>query len=394
MRIVHLLTRFLRAGSEENTLITCESQILDGNEVYIVHGGEFDAAYRNSVDERIKFIEISSLVHPISLINDAKAFMALRNLFYELKPLVVHTHQSKAGIVGRFAAYSSRVPVIIHGVHIVPFANAGGLARIVYLAAERLAARITDVFISVSEGVRHQYLTVGIGELKSHCVVHSGFDLKRFDLASLPEDWQYLLKIGQVKLRPPVLLMMAAFEPRKRHLEFLQAFPRVVTHFPNIRLLLAGEGKLRPEIEEQIARLNLTQNVILTGFRSDPERLIKLADLCLLASIREGLPRVVMQYLAGGRPVVASNLPGLDEVLEHAKNGIVLPTGDMEGVMDAIIQLIGDEAHLNRLSHGARYTDLSKWDAVYMGRRIKDVYGLVLQKKNISDSSQPIQNNN
>ncbi|WP_348640475.1 glycosyltransferase, partial [Mesorhizobium sp. M2E.F.Ca.ET.154.01.1.1] len=112
--------------------------------------------------------------------------------------------------------------------------------------------------------------------------------------------------------KPPVVLMLAALEPRKRHVEFIESFGQVVDRIPNVRLLVAGEGPARSAVESAIERSPFANNVRMIGYHREPERLISLADVCVLTSMREGLPRVMMQYLAGGRASVISHLPGVE----------------------------------------------------------------------------------
>ena len=142
--------------------------------------------------------------------------------------------------------------------------------------------------------------------------------------------------------------------------------PGIVARFPEVRFVFAGDGKLRKDIEARIRTLGIERNVVLTGFHPHPEQLIALADVCLLASAREGLPRVLMQYLAGGRPVVAAELPCIDDVLRHGVNGLIVRS-DLAGLSDAVIALLDDPACRARLARGAAATDLSEWDAERMG---------------------------
>ncbi|TIT46771.1 MAG: glycosyltransferase family 4 protein, partial [Mesorhizobium sp.] len=137
---------------------------------------------------------------------------------------IVHTHQSKAGIVGRLAAREANIPCIIHGVHILPFVHVGNAQRLMYLAAERLAAKCTQAFIDVSQAMRDICIANHLGSADQHHVVHSGFDLKRFANAQWPQQSHLLLGTAVGEPKPPVILMLAALEPRKRHIEFIEAF--------------------------------------------------------------------------------------------------------------------------------------------------------------------------
>ncbi|MBS3651680.1 glycosyltransferase [Pseudaminobacter sp. 19-2017] len=381
MKIVHVLTRLLRAGSEENTLSCCFAQVRNGHEVTLVHGREYDPILRASITGVLRVVTLDALVHPLSPPHDISAFGQLKGLMRERRPDIVHTHQSKAGIIGRLAAGQASIPGIIHGVHILPFVHVGNVRKMTFLAAERLAARPTQAFIHVSQAMRDICLAHQIGSPDQHHIVHSGFDLSRFSQARWPEEPHRLLETAAGAPKPPVVLMLAALEPRKRHIELIEAFTQVVDRIPNVRLLLAGEGPARPAVEQAIARSPVARSIRLIGYHSQPERLISLADVCVLTSMREGLPRVVMQYLAGGRPCVASRLPGIEEVVRHGVNGILTPADDVSAAAAAIADLLENETFRARLADGARRTDLSSWGLDAMCEHVEMVYRSVLASR-------------
>ncbi|WP_018237161.1 glycosyltransferase [Ensifer sp. BR816] len=387
MKIVHVLTRLLRAGSEENTLACCFAQANHGHEVLLVHGNEYDAALRASVGKAMRVVALDTLVHPLSPASDVAALRQLNSLLLEWHPDIVHTHQSKAGIIGRLAARQANVPGIIHGVHILPFLHVGNAQKLIFLAAERLTARFTRAFIDVSQSMRDICIAHHIGGPDQHHVVHSGFDLKRFSQARWPDETPRLLGIAPGDPKPPVVLMLAALEPRKRHVPFIEAFAQVVERIPNVRLLLAGEGPGRPEVEAAIARSPVAGSIHLIGYHSAPEQLINLADVCVLTSMREGLPRVVMQYLAGGRPCVVSELPGLEEVVRNGVNGVVTPAQDVAAAAAAVADLLENEAYSARLADGARRTDLTSWGLDAMCDSVETVYQSVLGSRFAPSSS-------
>lgn len=378
MKIVHVLTRLLRAGSEENTLACCLAQVKHGHEVLLVHGNENDATLQASVAKTMRVVALETLVHPLSPSNDIAALRQLSRLLLEWHPDIVHTHQSKAGIIGRLAAKRANVPGIIHGVHILPFLDVGHAQKLTFLAAERVTAKVTRAFIDVSQSMRDICIAHHIGSPDQHHVVHSGFDLNRFSRARWPEQAARLLGIAPGEPKPPVVLMLAALEPRKRHVEFIEAFAQVVERIPDVRLILAGEGPTRPDVEAAIKRSPVASSIHLIGYHSEPEQLINMADVCVLTSMREGLPRVVMQYLAGGRPCVVSQIPGLDEIVRHGVNGIVTPAHDMDAAAAAVADLLENKAYHAQLAEGAKRTDLSSWGLDAMCDSVETVYQSVL----------------
>jgi glycosyltransferase involved in cell wall biosynthesis len=380
LRIAHVITRLINGGADENTVISCNQAVRSGHSVMLVHGAQTRPEILSAVDARVEIVELHSLVQAIAPLSDMRALSDLVRKFRRYRPDVVHTHTSKAGILGRLAARSARVPVLVHGVHIVPFVNVGRLERYAYLTVERAVQGMTHAFIDVSPAIRELCVRAGVGSPERHHVVPSGFELSRFRNAAEPEDWRDLLRLGPDDPRPPVVVMLAVFEERKRHLECLERLPEIVARFPEVRFVFAGDGRLRNEIEARIRTLGIERNVVLTGFHPHPEQLIALADICLLASAHEGLPRVVIQYLAGGRPVIATDLPSIDDVLRDDVNGLVVRS-DLEGLGDAVGTLLGDPARRARLARGAATTELSEWDAARMGKRLEAVYAGVIRER-------------
>lgn len=379
MKIAHIVTRLLRAGSEENTLLTAAGQLAQGHEVILVHGPDAMPEHARRLASGVRPMLAPDLVREVNPWRDAAAFRDLRRMLIALKPDVVHTHQSKAGIVGRFAAASAHVPLIVHGVHILPFIGVNALNRSMYLWSERAAAQVTHAFIHVSSGMQQVCLENGVGVRRAHFVVPSGFSLRRFAEAEPPEDWRKILNLAEQDDQPIIVAMLAAFEPRKSHLTLLDNIHPLLKQNPHVRLLLAGEGHLRPEIEARVTKLDLGRQVILTGFRQDPERIIALADICIHCSEREGLPRSVLQYLAGGRPVVIHHLPGIEDVMSDGENGWVVPQGNWAQFVNRLESLVSDPVARAALAKGARSTPLERWDASHMAERTMEIYRKLLR---------------
>ncbi len=368
LTIVHAITRFERAGAEENTALTINHQAQMGHRVLLVCGKGADKEMLATLDGGVEIVEIPDLVHPISPLCDLKALGALRQLFRTLTVDLVHTHQSKAGILGRLAAKWAGVPHVVHTTHILAFLNVGPLKRLIYWVLEKLTGFTTDAFIHVSPAMEQACLSAGIGHGKIHRVIYSGMDLAKFKTAQLPEDAAEIL--GGFESKPLVVLMLAAFEPRKRHQEFISVFGAVLRQQPNAVLLLAGTGSETPAVRAYIKNLNLTDKIKLLGYRDDPEALITLSDICMLASEREGLPRSVIQYVAGGRPVVATALPGLEILIQHGSNGFLVPVDDLQAMVPHFLGLMEDETA--RVEMGKRSADrnLEAWESQHMVAQI------------------------
>ncbi|WP_373050349.1 glycosyltransferase family 4 protein [Thalassovita aquimarina] len=387
MKIVHILTRLLRAGSEENTLLTAAGQVAAGHDVVLMHGRDVLPEFARDLAPGARLVTAPSLVRNLSPIQDSRAVLEIRRSLAKIRPDVVHTHQSKAGIVGRFAAASAGVPLVVHGVHILPFLGVGPAQKAVYLRLERAAARMTDGFIHVSEGMRGACHEHGVGTDRAHYVVPSGFDLSRFRNAEPPSDWRQILGIAPGDPQPFVIAMLAALEPRKRHLDLLRQSAGFLKQFPQVRLVFAGDGHLRAEVEAAIKELGLDQQVALLGYRNDPERIIAMADICIHTAEREGLPRSVLQYLAAGRPVVLFDLPGIEEVVTHGENGFVVPQNDWRSFLERVGQLAASPERRAAMAGKARATRLERWDEKFMAERTLAIYEELLPRAVFREAS-------
>jgi glycosyltransferase involved in cell wall biosynthesis len=376
MVIVHILTRLLRAGAEENTLEIAWAQQQDGHRVVIVHGAEHDPAISEAARRRFELVQVPALLHRIAPRSDVAAVGQLRKAIRRAGAEVVHTHQSKAGVLGRIAARMERTPAIIHGVHILPWVQIRRSKRVIYLAAERFCAPFTDVFIDVSPAVRDECIQRGIGRPDQHAVAFSPMPIERFRNAPWPEDWRELVSAGHGELlqpaaKPPVILMLAAFEPRKRHLDFLAALASAPCP-PEAVLLLAGVGPAMGAVREAAAQLGWGERVRFLDHRPDPEKLIALADVCVLSSVREGLPRVVVQYAAGGRPIVVTRVPGLEDIISDGENAIITETVDEAA--QATVRLLRDPRLRERLAEGAAAIDVMRWSLERTYPKVREAY--------------------
>ena len=375
MHVVHIITRFIRGGADENTQLTCNHQACAGYNVTLIVGKDYDAQMRDGLDPRVQFITLPSMVQSVSPIPDAISLVRIYLILRRLKPDLVHTHTSKAGVLGRLAAVFSGVPKIVHGVHILAFTNESPMRRVSYLWLERICGICTHAFVHVSTGMREECLKNGVGSGALHAVAESGLDIARFRNPSPPGDAVDLLQspTGSTK-RPFVILSLAALERRKGQRQFLKVFRRVVEQRPNSILLLAGEGSERTEIEAEVRRLGLSRHVRILGYRDDPERLFAIADVFVVSSNREGLPRAAVQAAIAGVPIISTALPGISSIVHEDETGFVVPIGSLECMEPLIRRLIDEPSLLIRMREGLRAVDLSAWAVERMIKKIDAVY--------------------
>lgn len=329
MKIVHVITRLILGGAQENTLLTCREQARLGHDVTLLAGPP-EGPEGSLVDAArampIRFVLVPPLVRAVDPWHDLEAYLDLAKHFRDIHPDVVHTHSSKAGILGRLAARRAGVPCIIHTIHGLPFDEyQGRAANGLYRALERRAARWSHRLIAVSADMADRALAAGLAPRGDIAVVYSALDTERFRAAVGQRDAvRQAWGAGQEDF---VFLKVARLFPLKGHEFVLPAFAEVVRQYPRALLVLAGDGVLRPGLEAMAARLGVAERVRFLGLLAPDEMpgALWAADAVVHAGLREGLARVLPQAGLCERPVVAYDIGGAREVVRDGENGFLLP---------------------------------------------------------------------
>jgi glycosyltransferase involved in cell wall biosynthesis len=377
-KIVHLITRLELGGAQQNTLYCVEHHDRERFSVglWAGEGGILDAHARSMAEADVRLVPW--LVHPIDPARDAVAVARLASLLREVD--LIHTHSSKAGILGRAAARLAGVPGIVHTVHGWSFNDVQpAVSRRLYVEAERAAARVTDRIVCVARSDRDRGLAAGIGHPSQYRIVRSGIDPALYDAP----------KGGRERLRESlgagphevVVGSIANFKPQKGPLDFVEAARRAHLRDPRLRFFIAGDGELRPAVERAIADAGLGDVVRLLGWRDDVAELLAAMDIFLLTSLFEGLPRVVLQAMAASVPVVATDTGGVAEVVSDGETGRLVPRGDPAAAAEAVVALAEQPDTRRRLAAAARSRLGEEFDIRCMVRVLEDLYDEVLGRK-------------
>lgn len=388
MHVVHYITRLIVGGAQENTLSTVEDQHhLFGDRVTLITGPGLgpegsleERARRGGLDLRI-LQDSRRSIHPW---RDWQTYRQLLRLLREIQPDLLHTHSSKAGIIGRVAAARLKLPCV-HTIHGASFhVGQSALAFHAYQWLERRAARYTDRFISVCDAMTDQYVRAGIAPRDKFVTVYSGFDVEPFlNPVRAPE--QVRAELG---LTPEHVVVgkVARLFPLKGHEFLVKAAKTVVEQSPNVRFLLVGDGILRPGFEAELRACGIRDRFVFTGL-VPPTRvpeLIHAMDVVVHTSVWEGLARVLPQGLIAGKPVVSYDIDGAKEVVIPDETGFLLPPRSIEDLAAAISALAANPELRHRLgAEGrARFTDQFRHQT--MTRRIREVYADVLADRRSS----------
>ncbi|MGC3959058.1 MAG: glycosyltransferase [Verrucomicrobiota bacterium] len=346
MRVTHIITRLVVGGAQENTIATVLGlQRKPDVQVQLISGPT--TGPEGSLEDRVKSQPgLLTIVPPlIRQVHPWKDFLALRQLTSLLrnqKPEIVHTHSGKAGILGRLAAAKAGVPIIIHHIHGPSFGNfQGSLANFVFTAAERYAGKLTTHFVCSAHAMTKLYLAAGIGRPEMFTRVWSGFDIEPFLHATNDQLLRDQLRIPREAF---VLGKIARLFPLKGHDDVLNVFQKILPECPHAHLLFVGDGILRPQLEARVRALNLTDKVTFTGLVPPGEvsRYVGIMDCLVHLSSREALARALPQALAAGKPVIAYDYDGANEMCLDNQTGFLVRFGHENGVAERILLLARD----------------------------------------------------
>ncbi len=383
LKICHVITRMVVGGAQENTLFTALDHAEKGHEVTLLTGfspgREGELLRKARLNGSIKIVETPYLCRELSLVNDPKAYFYLKRFFRENKFDVVHTHSSKAGIIGRIAAWQSKVPFVVHTVHgqaFHPFEKAW--KNFIYKTAERFAAGKCHKIYAVAQAMINQCIEAKIAPAEKYMVVYSGMEIGDFLNASKSAD---LCSRMQIPPDAPVIGSIARLFPLKGYEYFIPAAAALLKKRPDVHFLLVGDGSMHDELIAAVRELGIEKNIHFAGLVAPFEvpQYVGNMDMLWHFSVREGLPRSVVQALAAGKVPMSFALDGAPEVILDGQSGFTLVYRDDEkSVIDEITEkslfLLNNKEEYDKMSAFGRELVREKFDHHYMADVLEKEY--------------------
>lgn len=404
LTILHISTRLILGGSQENTVLSCEGQARAGHEVHLAYGPIFGPegslferaeSFRTDAGARIGMHELPNLVREINPVKDHFCFHKdLKGLIRRIRPDIVHTHSSKAGILGRWAGWVARDerglrPGVVHTIHGPPFMpvptakEGGAIARTktrlkngVYTAAERFAARRCDLIVSVADAMTEQFCARRIGRPEQYLTVRSGMETAPYLHAAPGEDRRSVRTELGINETDFVIGTVARLAEHKGHDDILDAMAQPMRDDPSIRLLWVGDGWWRDRLLARVRELGLTDRVITPGLvpQERVPAMMRAMDVLCHPSSREGLPRTVPQALLTGVCPVAYDIDGTREACVEMETGRLVPHGDVDRLREALLWAQAHPAARARLAMAGREMCAREFSHTAMVDHLERVY--------------------
>lgn len=383
--MLHVITRLILGGAQENTLFTVIGQQKDPRfEVTLLAGAQTGPEGDLHAEARaagVDFVLLPPLVRQIHPVKDLQALWGLVRLMRSRRFHVVHTHSSKAGILGRVAARLAGVPIVVHTLHSLVFHEyQSALVNRVYIVLKRLVAPLTDALISVNERTAEGALAAEIGRPEQHVTIFSGMPLGPFlDVATEMSEKEAKRRLG-IPEDAPVVGKIARLFPLKGHAQFLDAAREIALAEPHAHFLIVGNGILRTELEQRVREMGIADRTVFTGLVRPTEipACIQAMDVVVHSSLREGIARVLPQAGAVGKPVVTFDLDGGPEVVRDGISGYLVPPGDTGALARRTVELLRDPSRRRVMGAAGRSFAEAHFGVETMVEGIKQVYERLL----------------
>jgi glycosyltransferase involved in cell wall biosynthesis len=384
IRVLHVITRMIVGGAQENTLLSVEGlDRMPEYEVTLASG--VDKGQEGSLLDRARantrVVVVDSMRRGVNPLRDIRAFVALYRLIRKGDYDIVHTHSTKAGVLGRLAAALAGIPVVVHTLHSLVYHDfqprpVNWLLRQV----KKALAPLTDHYICVARAIQDKAIADGIAPAAKFSTIYSGMELDWFlehePRADLRED------LG-IPDEAVVIGKVARLFPLKGHAQLLEAAPDVCARNPKVVFLLVGGGPLTEGVLDQVRRHGIEEHFILTGLvpRDEVPEYIAAMDILVHTSLREGLARVLPQALAMQKPCVAVDLDGAPEVVVDDRTGYLVPPNDGLTLAKRLSDLAGDTSLCERLGAAGPEVVDPRFRSETMVADIASVYGRLMRSK-------------
>jgi len=338
INILYIITKLELGGAQKQLLSLVRGLDKERFNPYILTAYDGLLVDTAKAIPNLKLIRCRFLERKIRPIKDTLALFFIYRFIKNNKIDIVHTHSSKAGILGRLAAKAAGVRIIIHTVHGWSFHDyQAGIIYYFYLFLEKFCAQFSSAIVVVSQWDKRQAARQSVGRQDKYKLIRYAINYE--ELKNNTEGSKVRKEFG-LSEADLVIGMVACFKPQKAPLDFIKLASVIKKDFPNAKFILVGDGVLREKVRVLIDKLNLKEQVILTGWRHDVASILSCLDVFVLTSLWEGLPIAVLEAMATGLPVIATDTGGISEVVLHGKTGYLVNPGDIEALQDRLKELL------------------------------------------------------
>ncbi|MDR0676701.1 MAG: glycosyltransferase family 4 protein [Elusimicrobiota bacterium] len=382
IKVLTIITKLELGGAQKVALYTANN-LGDDFESYFISGekGLLDNDKIDKYKNIKQFFNIQELKRNVNLIFDTISAFKIMTIILKIKPDIIHTHSSKAGIIGRFVAYFLGIKGIVHTYHGFGFHDSQNkIKKFFFVIIERFAAKCANKLIAVSKFNIQKALEKKIGKILQYEIIRCGIQLKKY----FSHDKSIVVKELEKLPKDSIIIgMIACFKPQKSPLDFVEIAKKLIDKYneKNLYFVMIGDGELRSKIEEKIKNYDIKKRFKLLGWRTDIYEILHYFDILVLTSIFEGLPMALLEGIALGVPIVATNVDGIQEIIENEKNGFLLKCHDIDGFVDKISNLLENKNLREIFVENGKKILTDEFDESVVIEKTKNLYFSIFLKK-------------
>jgi len=377
IKVAHIITKLEMGGAQDNTIYTVKNLNKEKFETILISGKGGILDEKVISDKEIKIIFVETLKREISPLNDIKAVFEIKKILDKEKPDIIHTHSSKAGIIGRLAGKLSGINKIIHTFHGFGFNNKQNLLlRNFFIFLEKISALITDKLIFVSKENLKTAIKLKIGNDSKYLLIRSGIKISNYKANNrkipsdiiIPEMAKVIISIGNLK-------------PQKNPDDFYEIAKKTISLNLNVCFLYIGGGDRIEYFRKQIETDNLNNRCKFLGWREDVKDILSIGDIFILTSLWEGLPRSLIEAMLSGLVPICYKTDGILDIIENGKNGLLFEKNEKDKIVESIKNFVNNEELYKKFRTNVLNTDLSEFDIDLMVKKQEDLYMDILTQK-------------
>ena len=374
MKICYIITQLELGGAQLIALKSIEYLASKGHDLILItnqSGILNDSAVKM---KNVKKYFLKDLIRKISITKDRKAKKKIYDILLSEKPHIVHTHSSKAGVLGRLAAKHAKVPCIVHTVHGYGFHFfKNKLFKNMAIALEKRVAKFTDKLIFVSKDDMKLAKELKIGKEENYNVIRAGISFQ--DIKDYKANRTQIKKKLNIPSHRKIIVNISPFKRQKNLMLLLEIIYELSkTHGDKFFTIIVGDGKDRAKMENFINRHELNEHILLTGFLPDVRDILSISAVYVSTSLWEGLPRTVLEAMLMGVPVIAPSIGGIKEVIKDNENGFLYTPWEKAEALELIKKVVDDTKLLNRLKKSSSCSISEEFSLNTMFEKLEELY--------------------
>ena len=370
IKIAVIITKLELGGAQKVAISLCEKMDKNKFEPFLICGcgGILDKETKKKI--RVRFVK--NLVREINPIKDLKALFSIYKILKKEKPIIVHTHSSKAGILGRIAAKLCGIKNIIHTIHGFSFNDTQSfIKKKTFIFLEKFCARLSSILIPVSTENITKGLKNNIGEKEKYHYIRLGVDINNFKNFNQIPSLKQELKLNKYDI---LITTIGPFKPQKNLPDFIRLANNLSKLDNKFKFVIVGDGELRKSFEQMIKYFDIFNNIFLIGWRKDISNILNSSDFFVMTSLWEGLPISTIEALCCGLVPIVNDVDGQREIIKNGINGFLISPYDIEAIQEKILLLTSDNKLKQKMSKNAKNCIDKTFSIDYMIKQHENLY--------------------